>query len=460
MKRKCSTVFVLVSVLAVVLALADEGSKQTATIDLTPAVRIGDFTTSRYLFDKAYNQFMGLNPRGVRPKSDNEMMEHWLRLFLAHQVIKADLAERKQQDRPEVVEMTGRMAQYMLTQPGGPLYRELGGTDRVAFRRARRARILQECQFSASSENIALLWNAIAPELRRGSPLRDKDVTSIAESVLASYSSTGTTKQISALDFVRDFQNGIARMTPRDVKELKEQIEDIVVAEYDLAEAKKLRLDQTPQFLEDRHNFALNQALALYEKEVLSKQLVASPDRLETYRQNNLGRYSSPVEIKGALFIYNDLEGAQREMTISLHKGNGPSLISFFPETIDPFVIHRDAPPIFIEVSYAMLASLPVDRRYGPFAYGGKYAVFLKRANGELAPLPFTLIQDQLRRDLSREKIDAIELAYLSRNLDRIQLSLDASKYKIENILSRFRDENVHATIDRAGTEKKKSMPN
>jgi len=81
--------------------------------------------------------------------------------------------------------------------------------------------------------------------------------------------------------------------------------------------------------------------------------------------------------------------------------------------------------------------------------------VFLKRTAGEFSPLPMEKIQNQLRRDLSREKIEAAEIESLMRNLGRVQLLLDLTAYKIENPLPRWRNETGQATSQRPETDEK-----
>lgn len=442
-------------VLATRISGAHEAPNPAFAVNLTPAIRIGEFTTSRYLFEKNYRQFTGSGLRHPKKDPATEELNRWFALYLARLVIKADLIQQGELDRPEVVTITRQMARYMLTQPQGPLYIALGGSDPPAFRRERRAQILKESQFAANSGNISQLWSAIAPRLNRKEALRTQDVEPIGASILADYFFNGIAKRVSASDFVRDFQQGIARLVPRDIQTLSEQIEDMIVAEYDLVDAEKLGLDQTPQFLEDRYNFALNQALALYE-EKLSKQLVISSAELETYHQANLRRYSSPVEIRGALFIYFDLETARRGMTAPTEE-NIPGLAPLPFQTIDPFIIPRDVPTPPLDVPYPFLISTPIGQRCGPFPYAGKYAVFLKRTAGEFSPLPMEKIQDQLRRDLSREKIEAAEIESLMRNLNRVQLLLELTDYKIENPLPRWRSETGQATSQDAGTNGKKT---
>lgn len=428
MKNTGLALFVLACALGINSAWAEVAPAEPVAIDLTPVIRIGDFTTSRYLFEKAYRVFSTANARRSGPKPQPAEIESWFRLYLAQQVIKADLVERQHTTRPEVVELTERMARYMLTQPHGPLYRELGGADRVAFRRERRVRILQECAYSANPENIARLWAAVAPVFTRGAPVSEADVASISSFVLATYSFREAARRITAADYVRDFQQGIARAGPRDARTLGEQIEDIVVAEYDWDEATRRHLDQTPQFLEDRRNFALNQALVLYENEVLVPQIAVSDDELTTRYQAQIARYLSPVEITGTLALFSNPVDADRGRNFL--SADNPSAIAGRPQSvIDPFVIRRDDPASSIGVPYALIASMPVGRSFGPFEYEGKSALFLKRTEGARTPMPFEQVRKELRQQLQREKTETLERDYLARNLNRVELHLDPAAY-------------------------------
>ena len=93
----------------------------------------------------------------MKNETGQEEVQHWFGLYLAQQVIKADLVKQQWLDRPEVAALTEGMARSMLTQPNGPLYRELANgslADRVAYRQERRKRILAEGRFAAALETI------------------------------------------------------------------------------------------------------------------------------------------------------------------------------------------------------------------------------------------------------------------------------------------------------------------
>jgi hypothetical protein len=260
--------------------------------------------------------------------------------------------------------------------------------------------------------------------------LRDADVASIGSSVLATYFFDDTiTRQITVLDFIDDFEQGIARTIPRDADGLRVQIEDIAVAEYDLAEAKKRHLDRTPQFLEDRRNFALNQALILYENENLSKQVTVSRAELEAWYRTNIRDYASPMEIVGTLLIFSDAEKARRGLSLG-----SKETVSVPDKMIDSWVIRRDDSPIFTGIHYALLAEMPIGRHYGPFPYEGKYAIFVKRADGPIEPRPFDQVESELRRRLVREKMNALELDYFAQNAHSVQVHLNLADYGLKEI--------------------------
>lgn len=430
-------VVILSSTLTMPAARPPAVTNSTPAIDLTPAIKIGAFTTSRYLFEKAYDRFVESVVRQTGKKPDLQERGRWFRLYVARQLIEAGLVKRKRLDRPEVKDVTERMAEYMLTQPNGPLYQKLRGgtlTDRIAYRRERRARILEESRFSASAGNIRRLWSLLAPAWSRGAPLHDQDVAPIGSSVLARYTFDGTTRRITARAFVRDFRRGIARMAPHDASSLRTEVEDMVLAKYDLAEAKRLRLDRTPQFLQDRRNFALNQALALYEQAVLARRVTVSRAELVSRYQTEIRRYSSPVEITGTLYLFSNLEQARRRVP-PLPGANRPGVTPAPEKVVERFVVRRDDPARLPGVPYALLASMPDGRSLGPFPYAGAYAVFLKRDAGNPTPLPFEQVEPELRRELIREKLDVLELDDLARNAGRVQVCLDPAKYGLPKLV-------------------------
>lgn len=280
----------LALLLVAVVQAAPEAVAGGNPVDPTPVIRIGDYTVSRYLFEKARRQFTAPSGDHRRP-SDAAASARWFRLHLAQHVIKAGLVAQGQLARPEVQDMTARMARHMMIQPRGVLYLALGGEDPAAFRRERRVRLLQECRFSASSETLASLLAALTPPFHRGLLPAEADVAALGPAVIASYEFEGTHREITAADFVRDFRQGIARLAPRDLAGLREQVEDMAVAEHDLAEARRLGLDRTPQFLEDRRNFALIQALGLYEREVLAPQVPVADEEVRA-GQAQLDRFT------------------------------------------------------------------------------------------------------------------------------------------------------------------------
>jgi hypothetical protein len=229
---------------------------------------------------------------------------------------------------------------------------------------------------------------------------------------------------------MRDFQRGIARMAPRDADELRQQVEDLAVAECDLTEAKRRRLDQTPQFLADRYNFSLNQALALYEKEILGGEIKVSPEELRAYYDANRDRYCSPAQITGVLNLFPDDEHARRSLTSTLIADEPFSMRS--SELVDPFIVCRDGAPGLSRKLYSLFVSMPVGHRYGPFLYRGKYAVFLKRSAGEATPMPFDEVRPEVESLLVRQKVAIAELDRLTGNIARVKVCLDLASYGLK----------------------------
>jgi len=91
-----------------------------ARIDLSPALTIGDITTSRYVVDKNYNLFAAGHP-GSKP----DETAIWFRHFIAQSYIKSLLSAQGWENRPEVSLRVDRMTRYILTRPEGPYYQSL-----------------------------------------------------------------------------------------------------------------------------------------------------------------------------------------------------------------------------------------------------------------------------------------------------------------------------------------------
>lgn len=94
-------------------------------VDRNPALVIGQYRVSRYLFDKYYRRFVdSQRSERKRPPTADECRA-WLEHFAAQQVVIAHAAALGYLEREEVRHLVARMEKHMLTQPAGPLYQKL-----------------------------------------------------------------------------------------------------------------------------------------------------------------------------------------------------------------------------------------------------------------------------------------------------------------------------------------------
>lgn len=104
---------------------AGQARVEERPIDCTPALVVDDVPVSRYLVDKYYHRFaIDFQREHDRPPSPADDAD-WLRQFIAQQVLIAHARTLGYAERPEVREMVERMAQNVLCQEDGPLYRIL-----------------------------------------------------------------------------------------------------------------------------------------------------------------------------------------------------------------------------------------------------------------------------------------------------------------------------------------------
>jgi len=324
-----------------------------------------------------------------------------------------------------------------LSECSGALSRELREIAKIKLRNQRRSDLLTECSWSIRLDNTEALWVKIAGSFSRGAALSEDILAGLVGAQLAEYSCNGRKVQIAAVDFVRDFMQGVARVAPSDPWALRVAIEDMVVRKFDYAAAVSLGMDQTQQFLEDRGNFELNQALALYEKEELCPQIAVSEDDLRRFYLDHKELYKSPVDITGVLYVYstNDLA---RKAQAAVACGNSGSVVQHVERIVDPFVLQRDAPPVSVGVSCNALTALPAGQFFGPFPYRDKFALFCKKTSGELKPPCFEELKERMRLHCLRERLNAMEWERFRENIGLVRVFVDLALYglvwPIENL--------------------------
>jgi hypothetical protein len=530
-----------------------------AIVDESPALTIGDFEVSHYIFDKNYNQFIA-NRRKKRVLPSRSEIEDWFRLFIAQQAIKAHLQQIGYLNRPEIKGAVARMSRNILTQAKGPLYntlydpspipverlraiheksarvfdalivrfdddasalrligpvgphdilnrlvslagagQEIGADvhdgpivwpyhpfeeiadellsakpgrllgpfprqtgvyyllirhetrqavpdfeavrpnleryvrdlDELTVRRNRREKILRECNFSINPEILASWSTPILGSI--GNHQTGHVIVTDAAPALAFYLFDGKRRRIGPADFIRHFKQSVVHQTPRDSASLATALEDMVVEEYNYRSAKKAGLDRQPKFVQDRWNFELNQALALYEQEALIPTIALSSGELRTYYNQHREQYLEPSAATGALYIFPTKSRARQAMNRLLRNETAGAML-LAEKVIDPLTITREGPPLFASLPNAFLIQISDGQKIGPLMKSGMFTIFVKTSSSGREAPPLAQIENNVRHDLLRTKLNTAELDLFHRNgsLHTIRFHFDFAKYGIE----------------------------
>lgn len=252
----------------------------------------------------------------------------------------------------------------------------------------------------------------------------------MAETTLASYELDGEPHRITAQELTEHFNRRIVRRKPRTAADVVAGLQDILVEEYDHRTARRLQLDRTPKFVEDRRNFALNQALAAYEQEMLLPGLHPTQEELQKYAAMHRDAYLSPVECSGTLYVFADHPQAA-QAAVQLQQVDTVSAAVDAVQTIDRFIVRRDGAQLISSWPNGAVIAAPDGALFGPFAYAERAAVFVKRTSGNRVALPFPAIEPQVRSEFLRAKLDEAELALFRKNVAAasLQVHLDPAKY-------------------------------
>lgn len=297
-------------------------------------------------------------------------------------------------------------------------------------RRQRRARILRTCAFAV---NAAAVEDATARLQRAEGPsatIAPEIWAPLGDTALASYRLGHDDRRITARDFAEDFNHRLVRRKPHTEAELREALATMLVEEYDDRAARELGLDRTPKFVEDRRNFALNQALAAYEQETLRPRLHVTPPELAAYAAAHADRYRAPAEAEGTLYVFAEPAAANRARGL-IQQGDLASAAALAQRVVDRFSVRRDDAPLANGLPNQVVIGARDGMAFGPIVRGGQPVVFLKRASGQPVDPPFAAIESRVRREFERAKLDEAELILFQHNsaAKTLQLRLDPARY-------------------------------
>lgn len=385
-------------------------AQPAAAIDTAPLLRVGDWQVSGYLFEKYHHRFVEAEWQraGVRP--DAAANRRWLELFVARQVAAARAWSLGYGERESVRRVVDRMERTVLTQTDGLLEQSLFAVPgapveppaRAAWRAERRARQLAAAQL-ALAEPAAERLAARLAALPAGTTQIPAEAADRA--ALFAYDLGAGRVEVSGERFATYFNGLFIRRLPRNAADLRRAVEDSVIEECNLREARERGLDRTPQFIEDKRGFAGLQALELFEREQLLPAAKIGAEELERYHRENAAEFMRPVRGAGQLAVFADAAPAARWST----EGADPAKLATLARSTTRCEVSRTLAVPGLESFTEVLLTLPDGKSFGPMARGEEFLVFAKERTLERAVVPLAELAPEIRRRLEREFLDETE---------------------------------------------------
>ena len=223
----------------------------------------------------------------------------------------------------------------------------------------------------------------------------------------------------------RHFNGLFVRQSPQSLADLRRSIEDMVIEELDVLAAREQGLDQTAQFIEDRHGFEGMQVVSLYEKEILTPQIKVTQTEIEEYYDQHAAEFRVVTKIRGRIFKFDSREKALIWMAQTNERKAG---IETSPPISDEVIDLSSGQSILGPESLSQILMQSRDgTRHGPFVNGLTYTVFEKQKDAETRQIPLASVTDSIHGTITRRLLHeriwqlAVELAGQNKIDDRIE---------------------------------------
>lgn len=222
---------------------------------------------------------------------------------------------------------------------------------------------------------------------------------------------------VSAEIYRQQFNARFVRRLPRNLANLRETSEEMVVEVMDVRAARANGVDREPQFVEDRRGFTYMQVLDRYEKDTVLPRLHPSQSDIKRYYHEHQDEFQQVVTVRGRLQTFSNSDSAA-------------------PSSEELISISRDSLPKVLEQFRAIIFQAPCGFRIGPVIDGDHSCVFIKDQNSGTGLVPLEEASPVIESTLERERLTkeerriAVELASHFRiqdNIDYRQYGLDPS---------------------------------
>jgi hypothetical protein len=277
-------------------------------------------------------------------------------------------------------------------------------------RQKRRVLSLRESGLVFQEENARRVVDQLQSLPARTFEIPGDRLRAIATLPLASYRRGELLVAVSVSGWRDYFNDLFVRRLPRQLEQLRTDVEDLVMMELDCLEARRRGLEQTARFVEDRRNFLYYQALDLFEKERLCPAISISDAEVETHYRDHLAEYDVPVRANGMLLRFMDAVAAAA--WVEQNRGS-PGESSFrFPGLVSATaaVVSGERPLEMFPNDPMPVLMAPDGQVFGPFVTPAGCFVFIKRSTKRETP-PLGEVAGRVRAELMREKLHNMELS-------------------------------------------------
>jgi len=216
----------------------------------------------------------------------------------------------------------------------------------------------------------------------------------------------GATTVVTTEDYGRHFNALFIRRLPRTAAELRAGVEDFVLEELDVREARARGLDRTPQFVEDRQGFAHFQALELFEKEQVLPGSGLGETEIERYYRGHPAEFTRTVRVRGRLVTFREGEAAARWAAGGPVDAEALRAAGGAGELCE---VTRERGVAGLEELRNVMIDLPAGQRLGPLRRGADFVVFLKEEVLESGLIPLADAAPSIRATLERAYLDTAE---------------------------------------------------
>jgi hypothetical protein len=243
-------------------------------------------------------------------------------------------------------------------------------------------------------------------------------------------------KIVTTHEYAAYFNDQFLRSIPRDLPALRKSAEDMAVAELDIRAARKMGIDQTEQFQEDREGYSALVALDLFEKDILLAQLEETgPDVLKYYIDHKLD-FEQVSRIGARLVYFAKLDDALtwNQQRLNLYSVKAKDDVGVGIPVSDSIIeISRSKAITGLEwLQNAFFGASP-GTTIGPIKSGKLILLFIRRENLATGMIPFDQAAPHIRPIIERRLLDAREVGFSEELRTRFKVidKIDYTRYAL-----------------------------